>query len=87
LSALAPAAAADGDAYLLVWVGDDPNETDGDPLRDGTEPDDPGRGILMLVAHAYGAGGGRRMIEAAVSRRSPVDAPPRPRLLTWREMR
>ena len=81
LSALLPGAAAADDAYLLVWVGDDPNERDGDPLRDGAAPDEAGHGIVQLTAHAYGPGGIRRMLEATVSR-VPGGLP---RLLTWRE--
>jgi len=57
----------DSAAYIVVLVGDDPFETDDDPLRDG-QPGSPGRGALLLRAHAYGPQGVHRMLEAIVSR-------------------
>jgi hypothetical protein len=84
-SARAPQMAGATDAYLVVWVGDDPGDTDGDPLRDGTE-DNPGRGTIALVAHAYGAGGTRRIVEATIAR-TPPGVPLRTRVVSWREVR
>lgn len=69
-------------AYVVVWVGDDPFENDDKPLEDGALPLNPGRGAAILRAHAYGAGGQRRMIEATVARSGR-----RLRLLSWRELR
>jgi hypothetical protein len=79
-----------GEFYTVVWVADDPGETDGDVFHDGTTADNPGRGLIALTAQAYGPGGVRRTIEATVARpitpeggvaRGPV------RLVSWREVR
>jgi len=77
-------AAPDGPArlYVVVWVGDDPFEVDGDPLRDGARESAPGHGRLSVRAHAYGAQGIRRGVEAVVERRG--DAL---RIISWREVR
>lgn len=97
LSGLAPVS-PDRDVYVLVWVADDPAETDGDPLRDGTTADNPGRGMIGAIAHAYGAGGLRRRLEVTFSRRAGArngnfltgGGPPSPgpaRIVAWREVR
>jgi hypothetical protein len=68
--------------YGVVWVADDPSETDGDPLTDGGGTDNPGRGRLSLIAHGYGPGGARRVIEASVA-----TGAGHPSILSWREVR
>lgn len=68
--------------YLVVWVGDDAAETDGDPLLDGGGTSNPGDGVLVLRAHAYGLRGARRMVEVTVGRGAAGV-----RLLAWRELR
>jgi hypothetical protein len=68
-------------AYVLVWVADDPSDNDGDPLRDGSEADNPGRGRILLTAQAFGASGARRTIQATIAR-----AGGGIRMITWREM-
>ena len=76
--------------YVVVWVADDPSETDLDPFTDGgpsalSEPgaeDNPGRGRLALTAHAYGPNGTRRVIEATVARGDQGFS-----MLSWREIR
>jgi hypothetical protein len=52
-------------AYVLVWVGDDPAETDGDPSIDSN-------GIVFMRAEAFGQNGGRKIVEATVRRNSIV---------------
>ncbi|MDE3156325.1 MAG: hypothetical protein KGN76_14580 [Acidobacteriota bacterium] len=60
---------ADRPGYVVVLVADDQGETDGDPARDGLPgPDNPGAGVLVLRAQAFGAGGLRQMVEVTVSR-------------------
>jgi hypothetical protein len=62
--------------YAVVWVADDPSETDLDPFTDGGPPmlpgvgseDNPGHGRLALLSHAYGPNGTRRVIEATVAK-------------------
>jgi type IV pilus assembly PilX-like protein len=68
--------------YAIVWVADDPSETDMDPFIDGGGAENPGRGRLSITAHAYGPAGTRRMVEATVAR----DARGM-RVLSWREIR
>lgn len=52
--------------YVAVWVGDDPAETDNNPLIDGGN--EPGRGTIMLMAEAFGPNGTRTVIEVTVRR-------------------
>lgn len=47
--------------YVVVWVGDDPGETDGDPAADGN-------GHVLLRAEGFGEGGSRRVVEASALR-------------------
>jgi hypothetical protein len=60
--------------YVVVWVADDPSETDNNPFRDGDPAaedgfdSNPGRGVLAMLAHAYGPNGVRRVIEVTVAR-------------------
>jgi hypothetical protein len=50
-----PAPAAESPIYVVVWIGDDPSESDDNPLRD-SEGDDAGDGknIVTVLARAYG---------------------------------
>jgi len=60
-SDLMPNGALTSDVYLLVLVGDDPSETDGDPTRDSN-------GVLTLHVEAFGPSGSRKAIEVTVTR-------------------
>ena len=71
--------------YVIVWVGDDFAENDGDPSTDGGGPANPGAGILALRAEAFGVGGSHRILEATVERKA--DAGPGVRVLSWQELR
>jgi PilX N-terminal len=51
-------------AYVVVWIGDDARETDGDPLVDGGGPAQEGRHVVRARAAAFVRGGSRRAIEA-----------------------
>jgi Tfp pilus assembly protein PilX len=84
LSDLSPSGAIGADIYVVVWVGDDPLETDGQPLIDGdaTDGPNPGAGLLQVLVHAYGRSGTRRVIEATLRREDS-----RTRVLSWREVR
>ena len=54
--------------YLVVWVADDPSETDNLPLQDGNTFTNPGTGVITMRAVAYGARGVSRMIDVTLSR-------------------
>lgn len=68
--------------YSVVWVADDPSETDMDPFTDGSDEENPGRGRLVITAHGYGPSSTRRIIEATVGRDERGF-----RVLSWREVR
>ena len=75
--------------YVIVWVGDDPAENDGDPARDGATDGNPGRDTLVVLSEARGAGGLRRVLEATVRRTRDAETgePDGLELLAWREVR
>ena len=61
--------------YMVVWVGDDPSENDDNPLVDGNPPADPatysttpGKGVISMLAYAYGPTGVRRVIETTFAK-------------------
>jgi hypothetical protein len=78
---LLPAGRSPSSVYVIVWVGDDPFETDDDPLRDGGSATGAGRGVLLVRARAYGTSGARRGVEAVVAKGSG-----RLRVVSWREL-
>jgi hypothetical protein len=95
LSALAGGVLLGRDGYLLVWVADDPSESDGDPAVDGN-------GVVLIRADAIGAGGLRRSVQLALARVSspssesgsgelaqvvPLADEAGVRMLSWREVR
>jgi hypothetical protein len=79
---LTPQAADAPHAYVVVWIGDDPLETDGDPLTDDGDVNAPGHDVVLLRAAAYAAYSARRRIEV-VARRDGG----RVRITSWREIR
>lgn len=97
LAAVLPPGELDSHMYVLVWIADDPSENDGNPLRDGQppavadsrNPDNPGRGVVVLLAHAYGPAGARRVVEATIARTGGERMPglAKVRILAWREVR
>jgi len=68
-------------AYVVVWIGDDPLETDGDPLSDDADVNAPGHDVVLLRAVAYAAYSARRTIEV-VARRDGGTV----RITSWREI-
>ena len=74
---------AESPHYVVVLVGDDPSETDNDPLDDGGGPDNPGAGVLLMRAQAFGPRHAHKTIEIAMARTGGS----RVRLLSWRELR
>lgn len=65
---LLPTATLNSQMYVVVWVADDPSETDGDPAKDGNIATNPGMGVITLRAVAYGNGGVSRIIDVTLSR-------------------
>jgi hypothetical protein len=75
LNEMIPTETINSSMYVVVWAADDPAENDNNPLKDGGTPvadpeglGNPGKGVMMLLAHAYGPGGVRRVIEVTVGR-------------------
>jgi hypothetical protein len=77
---------------VLVWVGDDTDETDGNPLQDA-DHGGPGHGMLTLVAQAHGPAGALRTVEVTLQRQTVAAASPGEggapdigpvRVVTWR---
>jgi hypothetical protein len=64
-------------------VADDPAETDGDPLVDGSSGN-PGAGVLVLRAEAFGPGGSRAAVELTLARLDASELAADPRLLGTR---
>ena len=61
INELLPTTTINSRMYVVLWVADDPSEHDDAPLIDSN-------GVLYMVAHAYGPGGVRRVIEVTVAR-------------------
>ena len=61
----------DSPFYVVVMVADDQSENDGDPLKDGADANNPGSGILVLRAEAFGPFGVRQIVELTVVRATP----------------
>jgi hypothetical protein len=76
---LVPGGTIVSDDYVAVLVADDQGENDGDPLADGAEPDNPGRGVMVLRAEAFGPRGRRHGVEATVAQ-----TPGGVRIRSWR---
>ena len=64
--------------YVIVWIADDPSETDNDPTRDGTTGQNcdadaactanPGKGVMAMHAEAFGPFGVKRVIEVTIAK-------------------
>lgn len=68
LSDAAGAVAVDSPFYIVAFVGDDGTENDGDPLRDGADAANPGRGVIRVRAEAFGPRNAHKIIEATIAR-------------------
>jgi Tfp pilus assembly protein PilX len=79
---ISPSSADAPDVYVIVWVGDDPLETDGNPLTDDPNPAAPGHDAVLLRAAAHAAYSVRRRLEVRARREDGVV-----RLSSWREIR
>jgi hypothetical protein len=68
LANMVPTGTINSPFYVVVLVGDDPSETDDNPLMDGSTADNPGSGVLALRAEAFGPRGVHKLIEMTVAR-------------------
>jgi hypothetical protein len=74
LEAITPMETINSNMYIVVWVADDPAEGDDNPEKDGGPHvagggvPNMGAGVISLIAHAYGPGGVKRVVEATVAR-------------------
>jgi hypothetical protein len=85
LSSLLPAGTIDSLPYVIVMVADDPSENDNNPLLDGHSTANPGTGVLVLRAEAFGPRGMHQVIESTIRRAGA--GPAGFRVLSWRLMR
>ena len=61
------AGSATAPPYVIVWIGDDLDEVDGDPATDTND-------VVMIHAEAFGTRGGRRAVEATIQREEAMAA-------------
>ena len=54
--------------YVIVWVADDPADSDGDPTKDGNDSNNKGSGVILLRAEAWGGRGAHKVIEVTLMR-------------------
>jgi hypothetical protein len=76
--------------YVAALVGDDPGETDDDPLTDGGpaadgNPPNAGAGVIVLRGEAFGPRGAHKIVEATVVR--DTRSAPGVRVVSWRQIR
>ena len=70
---LLPTGTINSPFYVVVLIGDDPSETDDNPIGDGGAPvapaaSNPGRGVIALRAEAFGPRGAHKVIEMTVAK-------------------
>jgi hypothetical protein len=70
--------------YVVVFVGDDAAENDGQPLVDGADPGNPGAGVLAVRVEAFGPRGVHARLEATIARPAVGEAA---QVVSWREIR
>ena len=77
MKAMLPTDTINSSDYVVVWIADDPSETDNDPTTDGAAGQNcvdaactanPGLGVLAMHAEAFGPGGVHRVIEITVAK-------------------
>ncbi len=61
MASLLPAGQILAQGYVVVWVGDDPGESDNNPALDGN-------GALLVHAEAFGEGSSHKVVEASAVR-------------------
>lgn len=61
ISDMLPSGTIHNPTYIVAWIGDDPSESDGNPLADANF-------VLGLHVEAYGPNGARKVVETTVAR-------------------
>jgi hypothetical protein len=79
---LAPGIAGDSPYYAIVMVGDDPSETDQEPLQDGLT-DETGARTIALRSEAFGPRRAHRIVDVIVARTANGHL----RVVSWRALR
>ena len=73
--------------YVVVLVADDPAETDGDPLVDGrAEDDNPGAGVLLIRAEAFGLRGAHTGVGLTLARVTLGSEAVQTRVVAWHRL-
>jgi hypothetical protein len=72
--------------YVAVWLADDTSETDNDPLVDGSDPSNPGKGLVTIHGEAFGPGAAHKTVEATFGRRAAAPAGGN-HIVAWRQVR
>jgi hypothetical protein len=73
LGDMVPTGTINSPFYVVVMVGDDPSDNDGNPLTDGGPPQggfptNPGTGVISLRAEAFGPRGVHKVLEMTLAR-------------------
>ncbi len=68
LDDMIPTSSINSPFYVVVMVGDDASENDGDPLKDGFVATNPGSGVMALRAEVFGPRGVHKTIELTIAR-------------------
>jgi hypothetical protein len=74
--------------YVVLLIGDDPSEIDGNPSMDAVA-ENPGAGVLWLRGEAFGPAGAHVVVDATITRTdvdelSNISGAPPIRLVSWR---
>jgi hypothetical protein len=73
LASLLPLELIGTQSYVAIWIADDGDERDGDPMRDSND-------VVLVRADAFGVHGARRSVEVMLPRTGPG-------VIVWREVR
>ena len=79
MTSMLPTVTINSSDYVVVWIADDPSETDNDPTKDGAPgqncgnqdtscSSNPGLGVMAMHAESFGPGGTHRVIEVTLAR-------------------
>ncbi|HEV3216124.1 MAG TPA: PilX N-terminal domain-containing pilus assembly protein [Vicinamibacterales bacterium] len=87
LNAVVSTGTINSSMYVAVWVADDQSENDDDPTMDGASQTNPGSGVIVVRAQAFGPRATHKVLEATVARSWTGQAADEVRILSWRELR